>query len=121
MVCCLIAAFLYAQAMAVLRRWGIYWGVVRPETAETGYPTFARFVRRLLARPLVRAGVALLMIAELGGVGAWLYADHRDHIEGIVGTAFAAQAKPSPTQLRICGPTDGELAVTIPAAALSTP
>lgn len=114
MICCVIAAFLYAQALAVLRRWGLYWGVVRPDIGETGYSTFAGSVRTLLARPLVCAGVGLLMIAELGGVAAWLYTDHWDHVVGIMGIASAAQAEHSPTQIRICSASDSTLMIAIP-------
>lgn len=49
MVCCVIAAYLYRMFLAMLRRWGIYWGVVRPVDWECELPTFAGSVRHRIA------------------------------------------------------------------------
>lgn len=39
MVCCIIAAYIYAQITAALRRWCIYWGLMRRGPYEGHLPT----------------------------------------------------------------------------------
>lgn len=79
MACCIIAAFLFAQFMAMLRRWGMFWGLVpvpQGVVADTAFTRVAAFVRR----PLVRAALAALLLVELGVAGSWLYVEHGTHI-----------------------------------------
>jgi hypothetical protein len=79
MACCLIAAFLVAQAMAMLRRWAIFWGLVPVPEGEVADTVFTR-TAGWLRRPTVRMGIAALLVVELTGVGSWLYFEHGAHI-----------------------------------------
>ncbi|WP_324739831.1 hypothetical protein U8326_08995 [Tsuneonella sp. CC-YZS046] len=113
MMCCVIAAFLFAQAMAVLRRWGIYWGVVRAGAGEEDLPTLLGALRRIFARPAVRVAIVAIAVVEIGGVATWLYVDHGDHIAGIVGSTLAPAATARTDAVKICGDGDGTTLVTL--------
>lgn len=79
MACCIIAAFLLAQAMAVLRRWGIFWGVVRPVAGEDADTVYQR-IGAWLARPAVRRTVTVAAAVELMVLGTWVYQEHGTHL-----------------------------------------
>lgn len=79
MACCLLAAFLLAQAMATLRRWGMFWGIVRVPQGDVA-DTLAARLRGWFARPLVRRTAFALIVVELLSVGSWAYLRHGDHI-----------------------------------------
>lgn len=113
MMCCVIAAFLFAQAMAVLRRWGIYWGLVRAGPEEQDLPTLLGAIRRILARPAVRTVILAVALVEMGGVATWLYVDHGDHIADIVGNTLAPAATAKTDAVKICGDKDGTALVTL--------
>jgi hypothetical protein len=112
MMCCVIAALLFAQAMAVLRRWGIYWGLVRAGEGEEGLPTLFGTLRRLFDRPAVRFAAVAIAMLEIGGVGTWLYVDHGDHIASIVDRAMVPADAGADT-VKICGDKDGTRLVTL--------
>lgn len=80
MACCVLAAFLVAQLVALLRRWGIFWGVVRPQADEDGSRTALRWLRARVARPRVRRALAIAVAFEIGAAGTWLYAAHGSHL-----------------------------------------
>lgn len=79
MACCILAAFLIAQCMATLRRWGVFWHLLpvpegeNPDTALTRLNTWLR-------RPRVRAGIACAVMVELTVLGSWVYVEHGRHI-----------------------------------------
>ena len=79
MACCIIAAFLVAQAVAMLRRWGIFWGVVRARADEDGETVFQR-IGQWLRKPVVRAAVTGIAAVELAALGVWIYAEHGTHL-----------------------------------------
>lgn len=79
MACCLIAAFLVAQMMAMLRRWAVFWGLIPVPQGEVADTVFTR-LSVWLRRPRVRIGIVALLAAELVGVGGWLYSAHGAHI-----------------------------------------
>lgn len=79
MACCLLAAFLLAQAMAVLRRWGMFWGLVAIPEGEVA-DTFAARLRHWLGKRTVRRAIFALVAVELLTVGSWAYVRHGDHI-----------------------------------------
>jgi len=79
MACCIVAAFLVAQLMALLRRCGVFWGLLPTpagEVADTAYTRLAAWARKPAIRPAIAAALAL----ELGAGGAWLYVEHGRHI-----------------------------------------
>lgn len=89
MVCCLIAAFLVAQFVAMLRRWGMFWGLI---TIPQGVHMDTAYTRaaRVLARPMVRRTVLAGLLVELTVGGAWLYTEHGTHIAEEVDIAWSA-------------------------------
>ncbi len=113
MMCCVIAAFLFAQAMAILRRWGIYWGVVKPELNETDLPTFGKSLRAVLARPAVRTAIIAIALLEVSSVSLWLYRDHRDHIAEIGSAALAQNVTWQLRDVKICSAPDENRAITL--------
>jgi hypothetical protein len=79
MACCVLAAFLLAQCIATLRRWGMFWGLVPVPAGEVADTAYMR-ARAWLARPRVHLAVAALLVAELVGIGSWAYVRHGTHI-----------------------------------------
>ncbi|WP_066557569.1 hypothetical protein [Croceicoccus bisphenolivorans] len=69
MVCCIIAAYLYASMVAVLRRWGIYWGLVRRGTYDAAVPTLWDNLRGRGPAPAFSTVVVTLLILSIAG--AW--------------------------------------------------
>lgn len=96
MACCIIAAFIIAQIMAMFRRWAMFWGFV-PVPADEPSETIFTIMRRWFSRPAVRGAFVALLLVESAVLGTWLYRDHRHHIMEIAGfgsgETFAA-AKP---------------------------
>lgn len=79
MTCCIIAALILAHIMATVRRWGVFWGVVRPvegDDAETIY----RRIGLWLARPRVRTVVVALVMVEIAAFGSWVTLAHGTHL-----------------------------------------
>ncbi len=79
MACCIIAAFILAQIMATVRRWGVFWGLVKPVEGEDA-DTIYRRIWLWLARPTVRKVVMALMLVEISAFGSWLYLAHGTHL-----------------------------------------
>jgi hypothetical protein len=79
MACCLLAALILAQIVATVRRWGIFWGVVRPHEWEDQETVYGR-IAAWLARPRVRRTVTALAAAELALLGGWVYTAHGTHL-----------------------------------------
>lgn len=100
MACCLFAAFLFAQCMAMLRRWGMFWGIVRVPQGEVA-DTFYTRVAAWSARPRVRLVTVTLLAFELAGVGGWLYLEHGAHLAAIA-SAVAGTAHPERAEAGIC-------------------
>lgn len=88
MACCIFAAFLVAQAVAMLRRWGMFWGVVRPRAGEESVDTIYSRIAAWLARPGVRRVAVALLTLELAGFGTWVYAEHGEHLAGLAAGVF---------------------------------
>ena len=82
MACCLIAAFLLAQFVAMLRRWGMFWGIVPIPAGEVVDTVFTR-LGAWCARPEIKRAIALLIVIECGAVASWIYFGHGTHIAGV--------------------------------------
>lgn len=78
-VCCILVAILMAQISATLRRWGIFWGVVRPEPDEVA-DTLLKRIRSCLALPKARAVVFAVVAIETVVAGSWVYTAHGSHL-----------------------------------------
>ena len=72
-----------AQAMATLRRWGAFWGLV-PVPEGIAYETVYTRARRWMMKREVRLVLGVAVIVEVGLIGSWLYFDHGAHIAQIV-------------------------------------
>jgi hypothetical protein len=111
MACCLIAAFLVAQAMAMLRRWAMFWGLMpvpEGEVADTAFTRIAAWLRR----PRVRAGITALLLVELTGVGVWLYVDHGAHIAQLADIGWSRLHGQHVVYADMCG-MDGQQSVRL--------
>jgi hypothetical protein len=113
MMCCVIAAFLFAQVMAMVRRWGIYWGVVRPDENEEDLPTLGKSLRALFAKPAFRTAIIAVALIEIGSASIWLYSDHRDHIAQIGRSAFSLGTALQTGEIKICSAAAGKRALTL--------
>jgi hypothetical protein len=79
MTCCIVAMLIIAHVMAVLRRWGVFWGILRPvEGEDTG--TVFGLIRSWLARPRVRMAAIALVAIEATAAGSWIYFEHGRHL-----------------------------------------
>jgi hypothetical protein len=106
MACCIIAAFLIAQAVATLRRWGMFWGLVAVPEGAVVDTAMAR-VQGWLALPRVRLAVAVIAIVELGVVANWAYFEHGEHIYQIADQTYSAFRGERVVYIGMCGP-DGQ-------------
>lgn len=106
MACCLLAAFLFAQCMAMLRRWGMFWGLVPTPSGEIPDTAYTR-LKGWFARPVVRWAVAAGVAIELGLLGVWTYTEHGTHIVEIADTAWARLHGKQVVYAGTCGPTKG--------------
>jgi hypothetical protein len=111
MACCLIAAFLVAQAMAMLRRWAVFWGLMPVPEGEVADTVFTR-IAAWLRRPSVRAGIAALLLVELTGVGVWLYVDHATHIAQLADIGWSRLHGQHVVYADMCG-MDGQQSVRL--------
>lgn len=69
MMCCIIAAYLFAQMVAMLRRWGIYWGLVRRRPGEEHLPSFIRNLAGSGPRPAMSTIAVTVMV--VGMAAGW--------------------------------------------------
>ncbi len=86
----------------MLRRWGMFWGVVAiPEgvEVETVFTRMAAWLRR----PKVRAAFALAIALEVGAVGSWLYFDHGAHIAEIADQGMSRLSGQHVVYADVCG------------------
>jgi hypothetical protein len=79
MLCCMIAALILAHVVATVRRWGIFWGVVRPHEWEDTETVYAR-IGAWLARPPMRRAVFAAAMIEFALLGSWVYLAHGTHL-----------------------------------------
>jgi hypothetical protein len=77
--CCVIAAFIMAQCIATVKRWGMFWGVVKVPEGETAATLFST-MRTYLAAPKVRAAISAIAAAEIIALFSWIYVAHGTHI-----------------------------------------
>lgn len=79
MACCVIAAFLLAQFVAMLRRWAMFWGLI-PVPAGEDVDTIFRRLSGWMARRDVRLALGTLVVVEFAMLGGWIYLDHGAHM-----------------------------------------
>ena len=120
MACCLIAAFLVAQFVAMVRRWGLFWGVVRPREGEEA-DTIYRRIRGWFARPAVRRTAFVLAAAELAVLGGWVYTEHGAHLYRIADQAVGRLRGQTIIYAGLCSADSKEAGVRIVIASADTP
>jgi hypothetical protein len=102
MTCCILAALLVAHIVAMIRRWGMYWGLVRvPDGVE--FDTAYQRMRRWLARPIARRIVAVLAVIEVGAFGSWLTLEHGNHLYQIGDQAIGRLRGQTIVYAQVCG------------------
>jgi hypothetical protein len=79
MLCCMLAALILAHAVAMVRRWGIFWGVVSPHEWENPETVFSR-IGAWLARPKVKRAVFAVAVVEFAALVSWVYVAHGTHV-----------------------------------------
>jgi hypothetical protein len=79
MLCCMIAALIFAHVVATVRRWGIFWGVVSPKEWENPETVFA-LIGAWMARPKVKRVVFAVAAVEFVALGTWVYVAHGSHV-----------------------------------------
>jgi hypothetical protein len=111
MACCLLAAFLLAQAMATVRRWGMFWGIVRIPEGEVADTLAARW-RGWFAQPVVRWTALALGCVELLAVGTWTYVRHGEHIAQLADMSWSRLHGQHVVYAGMCG-MDGRTSVRL--------
>ena len=79
MACCLLAALIFAQIVATVRRWGVFWGVISPHEWENPETVLNR-VGAWLTRPRVKQSVFAIAALEFAVLGSWVYVAHGTHV-----------------------------------------
>jgi hypothetical protein len=120
MACCLFAAFLLAQCLATVRRWGIFWGLVPVQEGEDA-DTFFRRMSAWLERPVVRMGVTVVVVAEMLSIGAWIYVDHGTHLARVADSTMAKLRGTPALGVDDCRVVDGASDTLIAAAPVRDP
>lgn len=103
MACCVLAALLLGQLVALLRRWGIFWGVVRPREYEDGSNTALAWARARLATPGLRRGLVVAVVLELGIV-PWIAVEHGAHLYRLADVAVSRLRGERVLYLGVCTP-----------------
>lgn len=106
MACCILAAFILAQIMAMVRRWGIFWGVVKPVEGEDADNVYQR-IKAWFALPKVRAAVFAIAAIEFAAFGSWVYLEHGEHLYRLGDQAAARMRGDRVVYAGVCAP-DGK-------------
>jgi hypothetical protein len=102
MACCLLAALILAQIVATVRRWGIFWGVVRPHEWEARETVF-NWLAAWLARPQVKRAVFALAAVELAVFSGWVYVAHGTHVYQLGDQALGEMRGETIVYSGVCG------------------
>ncbi len=102
MACCLLAALIFAQILATVRRWGIFWGVVKPREWENPETVLNR-IGTWFARPSVKRAVFAVAAVELAVLGGWVYVAHGTHFYQLGDQALGRMRGETIVYSGICG------------------
>lgn len=112
MACCLLAAMILAQITATIRRWGVFWGVVRPYEGEE-YDTVYRRIGAWLHQPRVKAAVFAVAAVEFVALSGWVYVAHGAHLYQLGDQLAGAARGQQIVYAQVCGDRTRERAVRI--------
>ena len=112
MACCVIAAFLLAQFVAMIRRWGVFWGVVNAHPGEAADTVF-RHIRSWFARPAIRRTAFALAAIELAALSGWVYTEHGAHLYRIADQAAGRLRGETILYVGLCSPSSKEAGVRV--------
>ncbi len=104
MACCILAAILIGQLVALLRRWGIFWGLVRAREYEDGGHTALAWAKAHVASPRAKQGLALAVLLEIGLLGSWTYSRHGAHLYRLADVAVSRLHGERVVYVGICTP-----------------
>jgi hypothetical protein len=113
MACCVLAAFLLGQLVALLRRWGIFWGLVRARDYEDGNHTVLNWAKARLATPRAKRGLAVAFLIEIGLLGTWAYTRHGAHLYRLADVAVSRMRGERVVYLGICTPRSDDQYVRV--------
>lgn len=104
MACCVLAAILLGQLVALLRRWGIFWGFVRARDYEDGGNTALAWAKARLATRHAKRGLAAAVAIEIGLLGGWVYAFHGAHLYRLADVAVSRLRGEHVVYVGVCTP-----------------
>ena len=107
MACCVIAAFLIAQLVAMVRRWGIFWGVVSPQAHEDNGNVLGWLRARFASRG-ARRGLAVALMLEMGIAATWVYTAHGAHLYRLADEGVARLQGRRVVYIGLCTPNGGD-------------
>ncbi|PXA86461.1 hypothetical protein DMC47_34795 [Nostoc sp. 3335mG] len=104
MACCVLAALLLGQLIALLRRWGIFWGLVRARDYEDGSNTALNWAKARLATPRAKRALAAAFVVEVGLLGTWVYTRHGAHLYRLADVAVSRMQGERIVYIGVCTP-----------------
>lgn len=104
MACCVLAALLLGQLVALLRRWGIFWGLVRAREYEDGGNTALAWAKARLASRQAKRGLAAMVVIEIGLLGGWVYTFHGAHLYRLADVAVSRLQGEHVVYVGVCTP-----------------
>lgn len=87
MACCIIAAFLMAQCVYLLRRWGRFWCIL-PKDDAFDEPNIVDTLKVWLQKPFVKVAAVFLVTGEVLALGLWISESHGEHIASLYERAY---------------------------------
>jgi hypothetical protein len=113
MACCVLAALLLGQLVALLRRWGIFWGLVRARDYEDGGNTALVWAKARLASPRAKRGLAAMVAIEIVLLGGWIYTFHGAHLYRLADVAVSRLQGERVVYVGVCTPKSDDHYVRI--------
>lgn len=112
MLCCMIAALIMAHITAIVRRWAVFFGLVRPLPGEDA-DTLYRRITAWLRRPRVRRWVAVACVLEVTLGSGWIAMAHGQHLYRLGDQAVGALRGQQVRYVGLCNPAGGDRYVRI--------
>jgi hypothetical protein len=111
--CCFLAVILLGQMVALLRRWGIFWGLVRAGEFEDGSNTALAWAKAKFATPNAKRALAAAVAVEITMLGAWVYTQHGSHLYRLADVAVARVRGEHVVYVGVCTPATNDRYVRV--------